>query len=458
MNRSCKSGTLKNPKWILNKSSYNRLSGTRKMDKFDVIIVGAGLAGLGAAYTLAGSGLEVLVLERGDYPGAKNVSGGRLYLNPIRDLYPGLFENAPLERFITHEGISLMAKERSVHFDYSGNELREEPHQSYSILRSKFDRWFSERVEEKGAAVLAKIKVDDVIKEDGKIAGVLAGGDELKADVVITCDGVLSLISEKAGLRVPGSAHDFAVGVKEVISMDSGVINDRFNLDGDEGAARLFVGEITRGKFGGGFLYTNRESLSLGLVLGIQDAAGDKAAIEVPALLEEFKERPEIVPLIKGGSTVEYSAHVIPEGGFKALGSLYGNGILVAGDAAGLALNIGFTVRGMEYALASGCYAARTVLEAKKKGGVNAENLGMYKRFLEESFVLKDFGNFRETPAVVSNPRFFNHYPELVGNLMKDIYAIPAGPKERIYPTLRKYLTLGELWAELKDLRGVTKI
>ena len=167
------------------------------MDKFDVIIVGAGLAGLGAAYTLAGSGLDVLVLERGDYPGAKNVTGGRLYVNPVRDLFPGLFERAPLERFITHEGISLMAKGRSVTFRYSGNELRAEPHQSFSILRSKFDRWLSERVEEQGVAVLPKVRVEGLIKDKGEIRGVMAGGDDLRADVVIVCDGALSLLSEK---------------------------------------------------------------------------------------------------------------------------------------------------------------------------------------------------------------------------------------------------------------------
>ncbi|MCX5853848.1 MAG: FAD-dependent oxidoreductase, partial [Deltaproteobacteria bacterium] len=324
------------------------------MDKFDVIIAGAGLAGLGAAYTLAGKGLEVLVLERGDYPGAKNVTGGRLYLNPVRRLFPGLFEEAPLERFITHEGVSLLAKDRSVNIVYSGNELREQPHQSYSILRAKFDRWLAEKVEEKGGMIISKTRVDDVIKESGRIMGVVAWGDELRADVVIACDGVLSLLSEKAGLRTPGAPHDNALGIKEVIALDSGLINDRFNLEGNEGTARLFVGEVTRGKFGGGFLYTNKESVSLGVVVGIQDVAGDERSIDVPALLDEFKGRPEIAPLIKGGSTVEYSAHVIPEGGFKGMGNLYGNGILAAGDAAGLALNIGFTVRGMEYALASG--------------------------------------------------------------------------------------------------------
>jgi electron transfer flavoprotein-quinone oxidoreductase len=428
------------------------------MDRFDVIIVGAGLAGLGAAYTLAGSGLEVLVLERGDYPGAKNMTGGRLYLNPVRNLFPDLFENAPLERFITREGLTLMAKERSVSFSYSGNELREEPHQSYSILRSKFDRWLSERVEEKGVAILSKSRVADVIKDNGKIVGVLAGADELRADVVLACDGVLSLISEKAGLRSPAAPRDFALGIKEVIALDSGIINERFNLEGDEGASRLFVGEVTRGKFGGGFLYTNKESVSLGIVVGIEEAAEDRLPIEVPALLDTFKERPEIAPLIRGGSTVEYSAHIIPEGGFKAMGHLCGHGILVAGDAAGLALNIGFTVRGMEFALASGYFAAQAVMKAKQSGNFDALTLSIYRRLLEDSFVLTDLKNFQETPAVIGNPRFFSHYPELIGAIMRDVYSVPAGPKDRLYPTIRKHLTLSELWALFIDMKGVMKI
>lgn len=428
------------------------------MEKFDVIIAGAGLAGLAAAYTLSGNGVEVLVLERGDYPGAKNVTGGRLYVNPIRNLFPELWNGAPLERFITHEGATLMAKERSVTVDYSGSELRAEPHQSYSILRAKFDRWLAEQAEARGAMLLTKVRVDDVIKEKGGIAGVLAGGDELRADVVIACDGVLSLIPEKAGLRSSGLPHDYALGIKEVIALDSGIINDRFNLEGNEGAARLFVGEVTQGRFGGGFLYTNRESISLGIVIGIQDLLGDGAAMDVPALLESFKQRSEIAPLIRGGATVEYAAHVIPEGGFRALSHLYGNGILVAGDAAGLALNIGFTVRGMEYALASGYFAAQTVLKARETGNFSTETLSLYKRLLEESFVLKDFKNFQETPAVVGNPRFINHYPEMIGDLMREIYAVPAGPKNRLYPTIRKHLTLSEMWSEFKDLREVMKI
>ncbi|MCX5779805.1 MAG: FAD-dependent oxidoreductase, partial [Firmicutes bacterium] len=321
------------------------------MEKFDTIVVGAGLAGLAAAYTLAGAGLEVLVLERGDYPGAKNVSGGRLYVNPIRELFPDLWGKAPLERNITQEEVCLMDRERSVTIRYTGAELNEQPYQSYSILRGKFDKWLAKQAERRGALLVNKSRVDDLIIENGQVQGVVAGGEQLRANVVIACDGVLSFTALQAGLRPPFRAKNFAVGFKEIIEIERGVLEDRFNLEGDEGAARLFMGEVTVGKFGGGFLYTNQDSISLGIVVGIEGLTEAEPQINAPELLDKFKQRPEIACLIKSGQTVEYSAHAIPEGGFKTMGKLFGDGILVAGDAAGFSMNIGVTVRGMEYAL-----------------------------------------------------------------------------------------------------------
>ncbi|MFY9119018.1 MAG: FAD-dependent oxidoreductase [Syntrophomonadaceae bacterium] len=428
------------------------------MEKFDVIVVGGGLAGLAAAYTLAQEDLEVLVLERGDYSGAKNVTGGRLYLNPVRDLFPDLWKKAPLERFIAHEEVAMMAEKRSVTIRYSGEELRQEPYQSYSVLRAKFDRWLAKQAERKGAMLVAKSRVDEVIIENGQVVGVRAGGDELHADVVIACDGALSLVAEQAGLRQPGNPHDFAVGFKEIIELDPAVIEDRFGLEGNEGAARLYMGEVTRGKFGGGFLYTNKESLSLGIVVGIKDLMDGSPQVQAPQLLDDLKQRPEVASLIRGGQTVEYSAHVIPEGGLKALTKLYGNGILVAGDAAGFSMNIGVTVRGMEYALASGYYAAQAVLKAREAGQYTANQLSVYELLLKDSFVMKDFQNFKDAPTALDNPRFFTVYPEMVTTMMSELYAVDDGPKERIYPTIKKHLTIREMWDMLGDFRKVRKL
>jgi electron transfer flavoprotein-quinone oxidoreductase len=198
--------------------------------------------------------------------------------------------------------------------------------------------------------------------------------------------------------------------------------------------------------------------VSLGLVASIEEIAKEEAAGDVPALFESFKARPEIEPLIRGGKTVEYGAHVIPEGGYRALSHLYGDGILVAGDSAGFALNLGFTVRGMEYAMASGFYAAKAAIEAKKAGRYDAATLAVYQKLLEDSFVLQDFKTFQETPRVLSNPHLFGHYPELAGNLLRDLYSIPAGPKVPIFTTLRQHLTVSQLWTLLKDAKEVTKI
>jgi len=424
---------------------------------FDVIVVGGGLSGLAAAYTIAEAGLEVLLLERGDYSGAKNVTGGRLYLNPVREMFPDLWGKAPMERFIAHEELSIMDKERSLTIRYDGAELALEPYQSYSILRGKFDRWFAKQAEKKGVSIVCKSRVDDLIIENGKVEGVRAGGEELTANVVIACDGVLSLLAEKAGLRKPGIAKDHAVGLKEIIELDRNIIEDRFNLEGNEGAARLYMGEVTQGKFGGGFLYTNKESISLGIVVGIKDLM-EEPAVQVPDLLDAFKLRPEVARLIKGGQTSEYSAHVIPEGGYKSIGKLYGEGILLAGDAAGFSMNIGLTVRGMEYALASGYYAAQASIKANKADNYGAESLAVYEKLLNDSFVMEDFKNFKEAPHVMENPRFFQRYPQLVGDVMKDLYEIPAGPKAKLYPTIKKYMTFREMWGMFTDFGGVRKI
>lgn len=428
------------------------------MDKFDVIIVGGGLAGLSAAYTLAQAGMEAVVVERGDYPGAKNVTGGRLYINPVRQYLPGIWEDAPLERHVTSELVTMMSPDNSATMRFRSEKFNQPPYHSYTVLRAAFDRWLASRAEEEGAMLVAKNRVDDIIKENGRVIGVVAGGEELGADVVIACDGVLSLVAEKAGLRSPGMPQNYAVGLKEVIELPRATLEDRFGLTGDEGVAQLFMGSLTQGRFGGGFLYTNQASISLGMVVGIKDLMEKKPPVEVPCLLEEFKERPEIAPLIRGGEQVEYSAHVIPEGGMAGLTTLFSDGLLVAGDAAGFSLNMGVTVRGMEFAIASGVMAARAVQQARERNDFSAASLACYQQLLEQSFVMQDFKTFRHAPHFLENPRLFGFYPQFAGEVLEDLFTFGEGPKAKLSDTVRKHLSFGEAWRMAKDLWGGLKI
>jgi electron transfer flavoprotein-quinone oxidoreductase len=432
------------------------------MDKFEVIIVGAGLAGLSAAYTLARNGIEAVVVERGDYPGAKNVTGGRLYVNPVKkylpDLWPAILEEKALERPVCAEALTMMAPETSTALRFRSEEFARPPYHSFTVLRGVLDRWLAKKAEEKGAMLVVKNRVDDLIRENGKIVGVVAGGEELGAETVIAGDGVLSLIAEKAGLRNPGAPGDYAVGFKEVIELPAPTLQERFGLGENEGAANLFLGSLTRGRFGGGFLYTNRSSLSLGLVLRIRDLVEGDDLREAPKFLDEFKARPEIAPLIAGGETVEYSAHVLPEAGYGGLIRPFADGLLIAGDAAGFALNVGLTVRGMEFAVASGALAARAYMQAREKKDFSASSLAVYAQLLEESFVLEDLKTFREAPHFLNNPRLFDHYPRLVGEILRDLFYIGAGPKQKFFATVKGKVSWNEAWSILKDLRGGSKI
>jgi electron transfer flavoprotein-quinone oxidoreductase len=429
-------------------------------ERVEVVIVGAGLAGLSAAYVLAQGGVDTVVVERGDYPGAKNVTGGRIYMHPIRRYLPDLWEDAPLERPVTRETLTMMADSSSTSIALDSERFREEPYHSYTILRSRFDRWFGDKVMEAGAFVLPKSRVDDLILEDGKVAGVVMGEDDrIPADVVIAADGVLSLIAEKARLRPVHEPKHFAVSIKEVIELPARTIEDRFNLGPGEGAAQLFFGALTKGMMGGGFLYTNIDSISLGLVVGVESLMDREPKIEVHELIDEFKARPEIRNLIADGEIVEYSAHVVPEGGISAMPKLYSDGILVVGEAAGFGLNTLLTVRGMEFAVASGVMAAEAVKKAREEKDYSASCLAHYEELVKESFVFEDLCTFRDVLKVLDNPRLFDFYPEAVCDIFEKLMWIDENPKPKISSTIiregaSKFLN----WSTLRDGLGILRI
>jgi len=410
------------------------------MERVDVVVVGAGLAGLSCAYTLSQSGIDVLVVERGDYPGSKNVTGGRLYINPVRQYMPEIWNEAPFERHVVKERLTMLSDESSITMELRSNEFAKPPYHSYTLIRPVFDRWLAEKATAAGAVIVPTYKVEGLLYEGENVVGIKAEGEDIGANVVVAADGALSFIAEQAGLRSRHDPHHYAVGVKETIELPRKTIEDRFNLHGDEGCAQLYFGSLTKGLTGGGFLYTNRASISLGVVVGIGALMKRAGQVESFQLMESFKQLPEISSIIEGGETVEYSAHAIPEGGIGAVPKLYSNGILVTGDAAGFALNMGITVRGMDLAIASGVLAAEAIKLAKKNGDFTARSLAAYETLLNRSFVMKDLRTFKNVWNVLDNPRFFIKYPEAMCALMEDLMSIGSEPKPKLSSTATKHL------------------
>lgn len=434
-------------------------------EKVDVIVVGAGLAGLGAAYHLAGAGLDVLVIERGDYPGSKNVTGGRLYLNPIRPFFPELFaddrlSDIPFERPVVKERLTVMAENAATTVEFESARFRAARPHSVTVLRGAFDRWLGDVVAERGAMVVPGYKVDDLVwdAKAERVAGIVSAGDELRADVVIAADGALSFLAERAGLRERHDPRRFALGVKEVIELPSEKIEDRFGLSAGEGAAQLFFGCFTQRMTGGGFVYTNRESLSLGLVVNMGAMVAHGPAAQPHELLEAFKARPEVARLIAGGEGVEYAAHAVPETGHHALPRLVRDGFLVVGDAAGLALNMGITVRGMDFALASGALAAQAIVAAKADGDFSARSLARYETALCGSFVWQDQQTFDHMAEFLENPRLYALYPQAVNTLLEKLFWIGEGPKEGLWKTATGALRALPVQALLRDIWGARRL
>ena len=404
-------------------------------ERFDAIVVGGGMAGASAAYRLAKAGIRVLLVERGNYAGAKNVTGGRIYTHSLEQLIPDFRKRAPLERKVTQERISILEGGKSTTIEYNGG--AEHPdEESYVVLRSVFDKWLADEAANAGAMVVNRIQVDSLLMQGDRVVGVRCGNDEAYANVVILADGVNSLLAERAGLRAPLRPAEVAVSAKEVYTFNKGVIEERFGVAADEGASWLFMGDITHGLMGGGFLYTNKNSVSIGIVVSLEHIGEADATIE--DMMNEFMAYPTVARILKGGKLVERSGHMVPEAGYQAVSTLSGDGFIIVGDAAGFCVNMGYTVRGMDFAIASGMYAADAVIKAHKLGDFSAGAMRYYDLKVEDSFIGKDLKQYRRLPDFLNNPRIFTAYPAMVNGIMQDVFTVNGKGASPLVPKLLK--------------------
>ena len=389
-------------------------------------------AGIACAVTVARAGHEVVLIERGSFAGSKNVFGGAIYAQPTREIFPDFEKDAPIERLNVAHKFAILGEDDSTMISYR---RKDTDNPSYSVIRGKFDRWMAEQAKKEGVILVEETVVRELLIQDEKVVGVKTELEEYYADIVVLADGVNSLLAKQIGFREKIEPKDVALSVKEVIKLGREKINERFNITDDEGCIYEIFGGPMLGMLGLGFIYTNKESVSIGLGVGL-DALCEKN-LKPYEVLEELKKHPAIAPLIKDGELLEYSAHLIPEGGYKKIPTLFGAGVMIAGDAAMLVNNLHW--EGTNLAMISGKIAGETALKALARGDFSEKMLSRYQKELENSFVMKDLKTYRNLMDEAHNrsESFMDYYLREVNGFFRMFTTVDSIPKREKF---RKFI------------------
>ncbi|MDW7673708.1 MAG: FAD-dependent oxidoreductase [Bacillota bacterium] len=385
---------------------------------FDTVVVGAGPAGSAAALTLAQNGISVALLERGEFPGSKNMFGGTIYVQPTKEIIPAFWQEAPLERAIVSDQVWLMEENSIVNMGFTGLTYAKEPYNKFSVLRAKFDNWLAKKAAEAGAKLYSNALVKDLVYDKrlvgkGPVRGVkLDSGEEILADVVILAEGVNAFLTKKAGLRGEIPSNTVSIYVKEVRSMAPEKIEERFLLEKNEGTALAMLGYPSAGTIGKSGIWTNKDSISLtwgGFLNQVVERGYNPME-----MLQRLKEHPMVKRLINGSEPVEYMAHLIPKGGYKSIPKLYSDNLLVTGDAAVMISGR----RGTDLAMISGKLAGETVIQAKSKGDFSSKMLINYQHKLNQTFFMKDI---KASPDKVKYYKNHSDADYLISNMANEL-------------------------------------
>lgn len=398
-------------------------------ERFDAIVVGAGPAGSAAAYTMAQGGLKVALIERGEFPGAKNLFGGVIYRKQLEDLIPEFWQEAPLERTIVEQRLWVLSDESAVTFGHRDNRYKEPPN-CWTGLRVKFDQWFAGKAEKAGALPIYETVVTELLREGQKVVGVRTDREDgdLYAKVVIVADGVNSLLGKALGIHREWQPDQVSLAVKEVIALPKQTIQDRFNLEADEGCTTELIGH-THGLAGLGFLYTNQDTISIGVGVMVNDLK--KHRIKPYEVLDGIKSHPMIRKLIQGGEVKEYSGHLIPEGGFDSMPPLAGDGWMVCGDAAQMVNAV--HREGTNLAVTSGRLAGETVIAAHQRDDFSAAGLSSYDKAVRASFIHKDLKKYRGIHGLLGmgdSERLFDKLPKALNDAAYQMLLVDGVPKK----------------------------
>lgn len=276
-------------------------------ERYDVAIIGGGSAGLAALKKLSDLGKQAVLIEAGRQAGTKNVSGGILYSKKpkqgrtrnVEDVYQN-FKEAPVERRITKYVLHAVSKDKDHAIDLTAAH-EYQANFGCSVLMGRLNPWFAkqaaEAAEKAGGGIVSGVHVRSIGWNDGRAVVETDELEGFEVKAVIAADGVNSEVAEMTGARQKFSPAQLYQGVKVVVKLPEQILEERFGIGPDEGAAHLFAGDVTLGHIGGGFLYTNRDTLSVGAVYHF-DSLLDRPS-EPSALVDALLRNPLVSELIK---------------------------------------------------------------------------------------------------------------------------------------------------------------
>lgn len=434
--------------------SFSRGVMDNQENKTEVIVVGGGPAGISCAVTIARAGKKVVLIERGKFSGSKNVFGGAIYAQPTREIFPDFEKTAPLERKNIEHKFALLGEDDATVISYK---KKPENPVSYTVVRGKFDRWMAEQAKQEGVILVEETVVRELIVQDGFVKGVKTELEDYYADIVVLADGVNSLLAKQIGLRGNLLPEDVALSVKEVIKLPAEIINERFHVNDDEGCIYEIFGGPMLGMLGLGFMYTNKNSVSIGLGVTLSELIEKR--LKPYDLLDKLKQHPEIAPLIKDGELLEYSAHLIPEGGYKKVPLLFGAGVMVCGDAAMFVNNMHW--EGTNLAMISGKIAGETAVIALGKQDFSETSLSHYQEELENSFIIKDLRTYKDLMGGVQERvgEFLGYYPKKINSFFEMFTSVDSVPKKEKYHKFIKSIFTDRKISDLfKDAWSAVKL
>jgi electron transfer flavoprotein-quinone oxidoreductase len=367
--------------------------------------------------------------------------GGVLYARPTADVYPDFWKEAPVERPVVEQNLWVLSPNSAIKLGYRSQEFGLESPNAFTVLRARIDGWFARQATAAGALIVPSTKVEEVLAERGRIIGVRTGRPEgdVYAPIVILCEGVNPQLAQALGMQGEIDLEDMSSLTKEVIALPIQVIQDRFHIGPDEGVTIELFGDSTAGLLGMGWVYTNRDTVSIGVGVGLHDYVGSD--ITPHDMLQRLKAHPMVAPLVEGGETREYSSHMIPEGGWRRLPQLYGDGIMVCGDAAMLVNAV--HREGSNHAIWSGMLAAQTAIEAHERRDFSRKTLAhYYHRLFKDVPTLSDLRKYRTAMEYPARHRaVLGVYPGLAGYAAREMMTVDGSTKrEKEFRILRQVL------------------